>query len=138
MTERMIREASWNYIPLVLKSGEVAEKGKLACLDTANNGALVAGKTAVGLVPIGIFAETLTGDGVKTISVQMFHELKMFWWVNDTVSAVTAADIGLLVSIKDAQTVSHDATGRSVAGLAMAIDSAKGVLVLSSPFLVAS
>lgn len=135
MTERMVREAQWGYIPLTLKSGEAAEKGKLACLDTTSNGQIVKGKTAAGLIPLGIFMESMTGDGTKKVQIRLFHEIRAIWWNNDTTAPVTAAEIGSLASIKDDQTVSADDTGRSVAGLVLAVDSAKGVLIYASlPF----
>lgn len=130
MAERMVTEAHWGYYAFVLANAEVAEKGKLACFDTANNGVLVKGKDAAGLVPIGIFAESLTGDGVKRVQVKLHREVQMTWWANDNVAAVAAADRGGLCYIKDDQTVSSDDTGRSVAGRVMDVSTAKGVLVL--------
>lgn len=129
MTERMVIEANWGYIPLVLKSGEVAEKGHLACLDTTQSGKVVKGATSATLIPIGIFQESFTGDGGKKISIKLFQEIKAFWWDNDSGTAVVAADIGTWAYIKDSHTVSGDDTGRSVAGLVLALDSAKGVLI---------
>lgn len=130
MAERMLTEAHWGYYAFVLANAEVAEKGKLACFDTANNGVLVKGKAAAGLVPIGIFAESMTGDGVKRVQVKLHREIQMTWWANDNVAAVAAADRGGLCYIKDDQTVSSDDTDRSVAGMVMDVSSAKGVLVL--------
>lgn len=129
MTERMITEAHWGYYAFVLASGEVAEKGKLACIDTANGGIVIVGKTATGLVPVGVFAESMTGDGAKRCQVKLFHEIQATWWDNDTATAVDAADRGQLCYLKNSTTVSADNTGRSVAGLVLDVDARKGVLV---------
>lgn len=136
MTERMVREAHWGYIALPLKSGEVAEKGKLACIDTGDGGKIVKGRSAAGLIPFGIFMESMTGDGVKTVKIRLFGEIRATWWNNDTGGTpLTAADVGSLAAIVDDQTVSADATARSTAGLVLAVDAAKGVLIYAAlPF----
>lgn len=137
MTERMVIEAHWGYIALPLASAEVAEKGKLACIDTANNGIIIAGATATGLVPLGIFQENLTGDGTTTVQIKLFREIQAIWWDNDTGGTpVVAADRGGLCYILDDSTVSGDNTGRSTAGMVLAVDATKGVLVYASyPFV---
>lgn len=129
MTERMVIEANWGYYPFVLKTGEVAEKGHMACIDTSASGKVVKGAASTTLIPIGIFQESFTGDDVKKIIVKLFQEVKAFWWDNDTGTALDATDIGGWAYIKDSHTVTGSSTGASVAGLVLAIDSAKGVLV---------
>lgn len=129
MAERMVQEAHWGYFAFALANAEVAEKGKLACIDTANGGIVIAGKSAAGLLPIGVFAESATGDGVKRVQVKLFHEIQATWWDNDTSSAVDASDRGTLCFLKDSHTVSADNTGRSVAGMVLDVDARKGVLV---------
>lgn len=129
MTERMVTEAHWGYYAFVLANAEVAEKGKLAVIDTGNAGAIVNAKSAAGLIPIGIWAESLTGDGVKKIQVKLHRELQLTWWDNDTVNPVALTDRGKLVYLKDQTTVSILATGRSSAGIVLDVQAAKGVLV---------
>jgi hypothetical protein len=136
MTERAKIEAHWGYKPFVLKSGVVAEKGKLACLDTTESGKVVAGKASTTLVPIGWFMESFTGDGVKTISVMLFDEIRLAWWDNDGGAPLAASDILHACYILDDHTVTATATGHSLAGVVMGIDSAKGVLVYSALPLV--
>ena len=125
----MVREAHWGYYAFVLANAEVAERGHIVCIDTGNNGNIVVGQSAAGLIPIGIAMESLTGDGVKTLQVKLFKEIQATWWVNDTVAAVTAAMRGQLCYLKDSETVSSDNTGRSIAGMVLAVDASKGVLV---------
>lgn len=129
MTERMVIEANWGYYPFVLKSAEVVEKGHMACLDTTQSGKVVKGAASETLIPIGIFMDSMTGDGVKKIQVKLFQEVKAFWWDNDATSPVAADDIATFAFIKDSKTVSMDDTGRSSAGLVLAVDSSKGVLI---------
>lgn len=129
MTERMITEAHWGYYAFVLANGEVAEKGKLAAIDTANSGVIIVAKTATGLIPIGIFLESLTGDGVKKVQIKLHREIQATWWANDGTNPVAAADRGKLCYIKDAETVSILSTGRSIAGMVLDVHATKGVLV---------
>jgi len=130
MTERMVTEAHWGYYAFVLANAEVVEKGKLAVFDTANSGVVVNAKSATGLIPIGIWAESMTGDGVKRVQVKLHRELQMTWWDNDGTNPVLAADRGKLCYLKDAVTVSILSTSRSIAGMVMDVVAAKGVLVL--------
>ncbi len=134
MTDRMVTEAVWGYQDFVLKSGVLAERGKLAVIDTAD-GSITKGGTAATLLPLGLWMQTLTGDGVKKIQVQLFHPINARWWDNDTAGTpAVAADVGKAAYIKDDQTVTRATTG-SVLGLILAIDASKGVLVYSSyPF----
>jgi hypothetical protein len=132
MTERAKIEAHWGYKPFVLKSGVLAEKGKMACLDTTESGKVVAGKASTTLIPIGWFMETLTGDGVKTISVMLFEELRLAWWDNDAGAPLGASDILHPCYVLDDHTVTATDTGHSVAGVVLGIDPAKGALVYSA------
>jgi hypothetical protein len=125
----MIVEAHWGYYAPVLANAEVAEKGKLACFDTGNSGVLCNARTAAGLISIGIFAESMTGDGVKRCQVKLHKEIQLTWWDNDGTAPVALTDRGKLCYLKNNTTVSLDGTGRSVAGLIMDVQSAKGVLV---------
>ncbi len=136
MTERQTIEAHWGYKPFVLKSGEVAEKGKLACLDTTQSGKVVVGATSTTLIPIGIFAESRTGDGTLTISVKMFREIQLVWWKNDAAHLLAASDIGKWAYIKDGETMTALGTGGSVGGIVLDVSAAKGVLVFSDPALM--
>jgi hypothetical protein len=129
--ERMVIEAHWGYISLLLKANEVAEKGKLACIDLSANGIIVKGRTATTLIPLGVFHETLTGDGVKKVHIKLFREIQAIWWNNDTGSPIGPEDVGTIAYIKDDQTVTATATGASPLGLILATDTAKGVLVYS-------
>jgi hypothetical protein len=128
--ERMLEEEQGGYWAFPLANGEVAEKGKLACVDTANSGVIVSGKTATGLVSLGVFHESFTGNGTKKIQIKLHHELQATWWDNDATVAVGAGDRGKLCYIKDAVTVSGDSTGRSVAGLVLDVSPSQGVLVV--------
>lgn len=129
MAERMVVEAHWGHQALVLANGEVAEKGKLACIDTANNGVIVKGKAAAGLISIGIFHESLTGDGVKKVQIKLHREIQATWWDNDGTNPVAITDRGKLCYLVDDTTVSILSTGRSIAGMVLDVATSKGVLV---------
>lgn len=126
--ERMITEAAWGYYAFVLDDGVVVEKGKLACFDTANDGALITATSATDLFTIGIFAESMTGDGVKRCQVKLHRELWLTWWDNDAAGTpVAIEDRGKSCNLKDGTTVTMAAG--SVAGVVMDVHDTKGVLV---------
>lgn len=126
--DRMIREANWGYKQLTLTAAEVAVKGHVACIDLAT-GLVVSGQASTTLLPIGLFAENMTGDGTKKVNVRLFEEIKGFWLDNDSApNAVDAGDVGNSCYLKDSTTVSMLSTGRSLAGRVLAVDSS-GVLV---------
>lgn len=125
--ERMRQRQAWSFYEGILQSGEVAEKGKLVCIDLTA-GTLVMGQADANLLPIGYAAASFTGDGVKKLRVELFTEIWVDLWTNDGSSAVAADDVGNVCYIKDAVTVSMDGTSRSVAGRVWGVSSA-GVLV---------
>jgi hypothetical protein len=128
MTERMTKETDAGYVSLVLTTAILAEKGKMACLDTTT-GKVTKGAASATLIPVGYFNETMTGDGTAQVIVRLFREVKLHWWTNDGVAPVVSADIGSDCYIKDDTTVSSDGTGRSVAGKVWALSTTDGVLV---------
>lgn len=131
MAERMVIEKAIGYFDFILKSGVTAERGKLAVFDTTD-GSVTKGSLATTLIPLGLFMNTVVGDGTKVVTVQFFHEIAARWWVNDTVDPLVLADRGTLAYIKDDQTVTGTATGASALGLVFAVDTLKGVLVYSA------
>lgn len=132
MTERMTRESDWGYAALPLTNLEVAEKGKLACIDTST-GLVVKGKTSTTLLPIGYFYESKTGDGVALVQIKLFREVRLHWWDNDSGTPVVATDLGDECYIKDDATVTMDSTGASKAGRVWAVSATHGVLVEAGP-----
>jgi hypothetical protein len=100
---------------MVLKNTIVAEKGNIACLDTAD-GSLTVGAVSTTLIPIGWFESTLTGDGTATIGVQLFAEIDCVAMINSSTGPVAAANIGSNCYLHSAFEVSMTATGKSVLG----------------------
>lgn len=129
MAERRTRERHFAFIDLVLTNTEVAEKGHIACLDTATSGEVAPAQDSTTLIPIGYFTQNLTGDGTKKVNIRLFREIRAQWFDNDATNAVAASHIGEDCYLSDTAEVSSLSTGRSVAGKVWAIDSAKGVLV---------
>jgi hypothetical protein len=128
--DRMLIEAHWGYYAFVLGAGVVVEKGKLACFDTVNGGALVNATAAPGLYNIGIFTESMTGDGVKRVQVKLHREIQATWWENDTAAPVAITDRGKNCYLKNATTVTiTGGATASVAGVVYDVQTAKGVLV---------
>lgn len=118
-------------ISIALTSSAAAIQGEMACLDTST-GKLVPGQASTTLIPLGYFEKTSTGDGTTEVVVDLFENLTLHYFDNDTVSAVVSSDKGSSCYVKDARTVSHSSAGstRSVAGIVLDLDSVNGVGVL--------
>ena len=112
---RIVNHEMWSYGDFVLTSGQVAERGHLACAELAT-GQIVVGTADSTLYAIGMFDEDLTGDGTKTVRVKLFREVVLHAFANDSVAPVAADDLFNTCFIKDSSTVSMDGTGRSAAG----------------------
>ncbi len=99
--------------------GSVIYNGALVALNSA--GYLVPGSTATTLLAVGRANETVDntdgGDGAVRCNV----EVGVFRWDNTSVATETA--IGTLAYIIDDQAVSTNASGKSIAGVIMAVDS---------------
>lgn len=128
MTDRVKRPANWGFKQFKLTSGVLAERGKLACGDTST-GKVTKGGTSTTLIPIGWFAETMTGDGTALVNVELFSEIRAAWWDNDTGTPVLETDTFNEAYVKDETIVIMDSTGRSRAGRILQVDSTKGVLI---------
>lgn len=128
--DRMVEEIQGGYLTLPLANAEVAEVGKLAAIDTANGGIIVAGKAAEDLLFIGYFNESLVGNGTRKVHIRLFREFNGYWWDNDAVAPVALADRGKLVYVKDSQTVSISGTTRSALGIVLDVNAVDGVYVV--------
>lgn len=127
MARRASKRTSISRVALVLANTIVAEKGQMACVDTAS-GEVTIGDTSTTLVPIGYFDEDLTGDGTLTVQVRLFQEVWVHWFDNDTAGTpVVAADLIQDCYVLDGATVTGDATGASVAGRVWALSAIDGV-----------
>jgi len=124
--ERLVSYVAIRRYDYVLKSLDVAEKGKMAFGDAA--GSVVT--MTPGGVPLGVFATSLVGDGVKKVTVQFWNEIFAYWWANDTAALLTLANLWDVAYVKDSATVSG--TGTVALGLILDIDAAQGVLVYST------
>jgi len=120
-----VRFKTLKTIRVILANTEVAVKGNLAVVDTADGLAYSAATPTTTQFPIGRFAEALTGDGVATVLIGLFEETTCHAWVNDTApNNVTIANLWGSVYIKNGTTVSTSDGGgtRSVAGRVIAIE----------------
>jgi len=86
------------------------------------------------MVPIGLVVEdTEIGSGGGTVLVRLFDEASCVWFKGDAVGdgVVAADDVGKVAYYLDDETVSINAdyNNNPEAGIILAVDSAKGVLV---------
>lgn len=116
----------------VLADEAVAFEGGIACIDLGV-GELVPAKVDTTIFPVGTFADVgngVTGDGTVTVKVNLFKEIWCEWFANAAGGdAVDAGDVGGLCYLLDDQTVTANATGKSVAGRVWDVSATKGVLV---------
>jgi len=94
-------------------------KGSLVVLNAA--GFAEPGSTATGKTAVGRAKKTSVNAGsAGAVSIEV--EEGIFKWANAGGDPVVAADRGLSVYITDDQTVNHTATGKSVGGKCIQID----------------
>lgn len=115
MAERKVDCMRISRIRRALKLASVAEKGQIACIDTAD-GALVASSVVATLVPIGYFEESFTGDGTRVCSVRLFEEITVQCLTASATGAPVNADMLKVVYVRTSPEVSTTATSSSVAG----------------------
>jgi hypothetical protein len=127
--ERVNRTEYWSRAALPLANAEVAEKGKIACLDTSD-GLVYPAQAGTTLRPIGTFDENLTGDGATNVHVTLWKEVVLKRFNNSGTDPVDADDIGSLCYLEDDETVGEtDQTNTlSAAGRVWGVSSS-GVLV---------
>lgn len=85
-----------HMIKVALHSGEVATEGAAACIDRdagASQGKAVASQVATNLIPIGRFAEDLTGNGTRTVKIELFNPKRIHFFANSSASPVDAGDM---------------------------------------------
>lgn len=121
MAERKKRTARWSRLKRILKTAIVAEKGQLACFDTAD-GALVAAIQLATVVPIGYFEESFTGNGTLVASVTLFSEIDVQYLPLSATTPPTDADVGKVVYLR-ADGVTTTATTAGVVGRVWGADS---------------
>lgn len=129
MAERMTRKESWAYFEHTLTNAVLAEKGKIACIDTST-GLITKAGVSTTLRPIGYFDKTMTGDaGGSKVRIRLFADITLHRFNNDGTNPVaTPTHIGGLCYLIDDQTVSSLSTSRSAAGRVWLVSSG-GVLV---------
>lgn len=122
MAERKLNTGRWSRFRRILKTAIVAEKGQIACLDTAD-GSLVSAVVSTTQIPIGYFEESFTGDGVRVMPVKLFAEIDVQCLTASATGAPVDADVGKIVYMRTSPEVSTTATSSSVAGRLWGVDS---------------
>jgi hypothetical protein len=125
--DRMTHKETWGYLARVLKSGVLAETGKLACIDTAD-GSLTKGAASTTLLPIGWFDETKTGDGTLKIRVRLFKEILLYRFKNASSGPIADDDVGSICYMLDDTQATMTAAAHSILGRVWEVTSA-GVMV---------
>lgn len=130
--ERARRTYPWKYKQFTLASGTKAFKGGRAALNTS--GKVVPATSVAGLLPIGVFAETVDATAADApVQVDLEREVVLEYFANATAGdAIAATDIGSTAYMFDDQTVCITAAGRSVAGRIWDVDALKGIGVEKS------
>lgn len=125
--ERARRTYPWKYKQFTLASGTKAFKGGRAALNTS--GKVVPATSVAGLLPIGVFAETVDATAADApVQVDLEREVVLEYFANATAGdAIAATDIGSMAYMFDDQTVCITPAGRSVAGRIWDVDALKGI-----------
>jgi hypothetical protein len=120
-----VRYKTLRTLRVILATGQVAVKGNLAVVKLSDGLAYAVSAVATDQMPIGRFAEALTGDGTETVLIDLFEETFAHAWTNDSApNNVTIANLWGEVYIKDGTTVSTSSgsSTRSKAGRVIAIE----------------
>lgn len=125
-TVRAGRQFPDSPVPLGVKASTKIYGGSLCVIDA---GVAAPGRTATGLVPLGISRKTYDNTAGAASAIVGEFDQADGWFVNSGGDLVVAADIGADCYITDDQTVCHTATGKSRAGKVIALDATLGVLV---------
>lgn len=134
--ERLASYIAIRRYDYALKSGDVAEKGKIAFAETGTGKVT----TTVGPSGLGLFASSLTGDGTKKVTVLFWNEILAYWFANDAAGLFALTDLFSIAFAKDGSTVAK--TGTDPFALVLDVDASQGVLVYPTyaapPLAVAS
>lgn len=99
--------------------------GAMACIDTANVGAVWPGKVATTLKAIGEFQQTVdnsAGGTTVPIGVELFRERELKYWDSVTGGgAITIANLFQTVYIASDHEVTTVSTGASIYGIVWAV-----------------
>jgi hypothetical protein len=128
VNDRARRFEIWKFKSFTL-TGAKAWKGGRAALNTS--GKVVPASSIPGLLPIGVFAETVDATaGDLPVQVDLEREITIERFANATAAdACAATDLGSMAYMFDDQTVSITGAGRSPSGRIWDVDAVKGVAV---------
>lgn len=127
MAERAKVVESWGTAKYAAANSAVCEKGNVACLN--GSGLVVPAGTGTGLLPIGHFMETMTGNGTTKVAVKFFKEKTLVLFLNSAnPNDVAADDMGKIVYLAGPSTVTTSSSSNSPAGRVFGV-TAEGVFV---------
>lgn len=108
-------------IAYLVKGSTTIYKGSLVVLDA---GYAAPGRTATGLIAVGRAKATVTNSGASGALVYVEVEPGIFLWDNASGDPILVASLEALVYITDDATVNITATGKSVAGRVVKLETA--------------
>ncbi|MBN8609655.1 MAG: hypothetical protein J0L92_03675 [Deltaproteobacteria bacterium] len=119
---------------VVLANSAVAIQGAPACIDRtagSTQGQAVPSAVDTNLLPVGRFTESLTGDGTKTVEIELFNPKRIHFFTNAGSNTVDATDIGgpCYWSAAGVVAVPADVSGSSMAGRVWIVEGASGARV---------
>lgn len=120
MAERKISTKRISRIKRALANGEVAQKGNIAAIETAD-GTLIVSKQDTTIFPLGYFEDSFTGDGTKKMSVKLFGEIELHAFAND--GTIADDDLTATCYLHSSSEVSLTSTGKSIAGRVWEVES---------------
>ena len=117
-------------------ASETIYQGALVVKDAA--GFVAAGTSATGLVAMGVAQAAADNSSGSDGDINVKVRSGIFLFVNDGVTPVAVTDEGRDVYILDDQTVTGDATGRSIAGKCLSFDhDGSGLVAVAIGYLLA-
>jgi hypothetical protein len=118
----------WTRKQLPLAPGVKAWKGG-TCLGDPTNANVIPGAAATGKLFLGQFAETIDNTASTNtnalVNVDFLKEKTVLWRDND--GSITAANLFSACYVVDDHTVGASSSGKSKAGVILAVDSVLGV-----------
>jgi hypothetical protein len=129
---------SFGSLDMALTTSATVQEGSLVAL-VIGTGKVQAATGASNELVIGkAMRKAVQSSTAPNAEIKFTREHFGYWCVNDTGTAVVAADVGKICYVLDDQTVTMAVTGKGIAGRVWAVSSSAGVLVEPLPQLTAN
>lgn len=122
-------------LSMTLATGVTVQEGSLVAI-VLGTGKVQAATGASNEFVVGkAMRKAVQAAATPSVEVKFAREIKGYWCVNDTDTAVAATDIGRTCYVLDDQTVTMAVTGKGIAGRVWAVSASDGVFVEPLPQL---